>query len=1162
MPAGNRNPRRPKGERGTSTKGAAARLQHEVYRLELVRLRGEALSLTRSLNSAEALTEAERKHKEELLGLLLDRVRLFVHLTEDGGEVDALQLEDGMPEEHTDFALTTRLPDEDGEDDSSDLPPDLLSLYLARRLREHMKPTLEDQLDGMDSPIQPPGVITQSLEAVLEKHMMALSDAQQSSLLEMGKAMVALQRGLAIRMIAELASSSGQDANEQTLQATAALASASSFELVLFRAKMHGGSMCTVHYLDEAVELHVSKDESFLQLCADATRYWHLEAKNFFVSDQHGAIWLAHMQVLEALRLAPPNTTLWLRARYKETAETAAAIGNVSARQLKQRLQNQAESDEQTSSSEADVDVDHIFDADDKRIIDRGPRTRSEMVFGLLKVIILAVTIYFAVDSRTDIAQTYEMCSTLRGDIVTRPFPEDDTVSYWTMSRTSEILPFLTSLLPSVLWQDTDEELANYFVERNLSLSTATEAQKAEANAHISSIRKWPRVGSHNYLLGGVRLRQQRVQASDAPQCVRRPFLSDNELDQKGTYTEAQTVLYSIILDAVATLGWEQFIQTFDFEDLALTFVGINQDVVFARLDAALNKSVPRGFAYTLNDGIYRRGAPIEENSFASNITRYAALIDAAKYANGNISLCYPEFSSSTESREPFGPLRPDFILSRAVLEQYFGSLQGEGTFQPKSSQDHNETKGAGILSAWMFRTAAQIGDKYRFRLLSYHHDADAFTYHVAASNMSKQEFATNVVPLFNLGWLDRATRTVKIDLMFFNPNTMLIALLELRISFSLGASMQTQALCGVARIEDPYDQKNFATHIPDIVLAVCLLVMTWDAIYQSLDRRGIGVVFVRSGEQVFHLLIFLLCGASLALRYMYVITQRAVFERFTNRKEDAYDTEVVELVDIADTTRVLLALAFWLSMARVSFYYSLFSTRFYLLRKAISVFHELIPALVLGCILVLAFGFFAHSTFGSTTRQWATLNRSFSNLVIMFRKPSIMDLDAMEQSDPLKTYGFEGIIGPIFFMLFTFCLVILLTALARAVVIRSYSRSIEEHDGSPPADIVANSPWPTINVFKIARERRRATVASLREARVKLISINENLKVLHQQKHKQAVAVKQLENERKQRLKTQKTGGFQTDQASASKRYRLGFRASRKGSPKAQRPQQAAHAV
>lgn len=124
---------------------------------------------------------------------------------------------------------------------------------------------------------------------------------------------------------------------------------------------------------------------------------------------------------------------------------------------------------------------------------------------------------------------------------------------------------------------------------------------------------------------------------------------------------------------------------------------------------------------------------------------------------------------------------------------------------------------------------------------------------------------------------------------------------------------------------------------------------------------------------------------------------------------------QVPNLINHLEVSSISAAIAFWLCMVRLLFYYSLFSTRFYSLRKAISCLAELIPALVLICITTLAFAFFLHTVFGS--RQWSTIGRSVANLIVMLRKPSQMRLDEMDASDPLAREGIEGVMPPIIFL-------------------------------------------------------------------------------------------------------------------------------------------------
>lgn len=122
-------------------------------------------------------------------------------------------------------------------------------------------------------------------------------------------------------------------------------------------------------------------------------------------------------------------------------------------------------------------------------------------------------------------------------------------------------------------------------------------------------------------------------------------------------------------------------------------------------------------------------------------------------------------------------------------------------------------------------------------------------------------------------------------------------------------------------------------------------------------------------------------------------------------------------MVYLSELANIVLSVAFFFCMVRFSFYYSLVSKRFYLLRKVMASYVDLIPALTLTVIMVLAFGFFAHSTFGSASHQWATLYRSTSALLVMLRKPSRIDLTEMQPADPLTAIGADGIVAPLFFI-------------------------------------------------------------------------------------------------------------------------------------------------
>ncbi|KAL1511888.1 hypothetical protein AB1Y20_005170 [Prymnesium parvum] len=1138
MPISNKNSRHGKLVKSASAGSNATRLQKEVYRLELVRLKGEALALSLSLNGQDMLPDDEQKAKKELLELLFERVKLFVHLTEaeySTTEMETSHLKDvvaGRAKAEEDEPKALSLLELRGE--NGDVPADVLSLYLARALREELKPVLLDQLSGLDSPIAPPEVITQPLAHVLNEYMSSLPPHKASSHVEFGKALLALQRGLAIRMIAELVPICGREAREMTLQATSSLASASSFELVLYRIQMFTGTKCTVLHGGESVELHVSANETFLQLCIDAARYWHLDPSDFAVGDQHGNIFMPRMEVLEAVRLVPTNTKLSLvRKTLRHRASGAGAMHALLVSKAKHakvpeahlqvpEAQLQVSADKEGALFDGPIDTEDfagdLIPDDERRIISQGPRTRSALVQGLVRVIILLALIFLSVHSRTDTKETYQSCSSLRARIIDAPLRPGTTSTFNDITNPNDLATFVSFTLPYALWPVLEEDQVTYLQENGgYTLANAPPDVLQASKEYAESVVRRPRVNRQQYLMGGVRIRQQRIRPVNSPQCVERPFMPADEEAKRSTFTEAQTQFLSIVSDTVAGLGWEEFLKHFPVERIIDAVINLKLEDLSAEMLALSPSRVGLGLAAGEPGVEFLRGGPPEARDLAANITRAASVINATKSIAGDAWLCYPQYSDDQAEKEDFGPLRngsETFVTN--TIAPFLETAKSEGSFMPESSTDFK--RAPGLLTAWQYRTSEDIGDVAYYRPFTVNHDSSGFTFHVNGSSREDYQFVTR--QLLYVGWLDRASRNVFIDMNFLDPNTMAITNVEMLAAVTHAGAPRTEMLCGTIPLIDPLSSEHFLINVPDLVLAFWVLLMSIDTLKHSFVRRGVGWVYVRSGEQFLHWFIVLCCGGALYLRYRLVAEQHDLYYRFLDKGLTSFDSRAGHAVFCADISGFVLATAFWLGILRLSFYYSIFSTRFYLLRKAVNCITELIPALALVGLAILGFAFFAHGVFGSTAAQWATVWRSISNLLAMLRKPSRMRLDDMEVADPLRDMGIEGITGPLFFIMFTFVISILLTALGRSVVIHAYSRAIEEHDGSTPPDIVASSPWPTLNPLYHLREKRARASRKVREARIAIATRISEWENIEKQKKLQAEEVKRLEESRTRRMK------------------------------------------
>jgi len=474
-----------------------------------------------------------------------------------------------------------------------------------------------------------------------------------------------------------------------------------------------------------------------------------------------------------------------------------------------------------------------------------------------------------------------------------------------------------------------------------------------------------------------------------------------------------------------------------------------------------------------------------------------------------------------------FGPLNwnNSHLGLSASTNQYISDLlaayPSEGPFYPP-----DRTGGApsyvapGLLPAWQYRTAAELGDSDRFRITSYMYSPDGFVYHVPG-NTTKESYEQMINLLVLNGWNDRATREVLLDMNFVNPNNLVVANLELKLTQTAGGLVSSTALCGTVGIVDPFDVKNLQGNVPDVLLLFWLILMTYDALDRCLEKRGIGWVWIRSGETFLHFAIVLCCGWALILRTEFVQLQKSTYDASTSVEHgDAFQSQFAHLVFLSETSSLALAIAFWLCMMRLSFYYSLFSTRFFLLRKAIvRCFTALIPAFCLIFITLLGFAFFAHCTFGATAPQWSTIQRTVANLIVMTRKPSLMNLREMEASDPLVTLGVDtAVVGPLFFIGYTFSVVILFTAVARSVVIHANTRATQDDDGSPPDDMVADSPWPSLNPVVYYRYYTRRHASRFREAQVAIAGRLAMHGQISKQKRLQRAELQKQDEERRTR--------------------------------------------
>ena len=196
----------------------------------------------------------------------------------------------------------------------------------------------------------------------------------------------------------------GRPGKEASIAAASALASASSLEMLLWTAEINAfGTHEVVTYRDESVELKVGPSTTFAQLLDDAARYWHVDANDFVAVDQHGCQWLRRCHVVESMRLAPTGTRIQMAHvlppvhQGGEPEVLRAETDALGSPQLSGKISPpptelvSVQRDDVFTELKGSANntfaqaVESRKDDDEKRCLSTHPRTRSQMIWGLVK---------------------------------------------------------------------------------------------------------------------------------------------------------------------------------------------------------------------------------------------------------------------------------------------------------------------------------------------------------------------------------------------------------------------------------------------------------------------------------------------------------------------------------------------------------------------------------------------------------------------------------------------------------------------------------------------------------------------------------------------------------------------------------------------------------
>lgn len=309
----------------------------------------------------------------------------------------------------------------------------------------------------------------------------------------------------------------------------------------------------------------------------------------------------------------------------------------------------------------------------------------------------------------------FESCQSLNKAIVLKAFPDDPSTSFYSMNDPFDLFSFFLQVLPYALWPVTSsaslgsppictppshracmraaewgvtclvcaqihlEDVVDQ-VSQSTSVVDVTPEELANASVIASLQDHRPRVARHNYLLGGVRLRQQRVTPENYAECVDRPFMPKDRKAERSTFTEVENVRYALVMDVIANIGWESFLKLFPEDGLInlLFFSTVSEFIEI--LTPYRNTSIPLGLGSVQSPANLRRGSSAKDNSLEANITAAALLINRSKSSSGDAWLCYPPYSSSTSSDQDYGPLlSSNFELGGVYVQAHILVLRNRG---------------------------------------------------------------------------------------------------------------------------------------------------------------------------------------------------------------------------------------------------------------------------------------------------------------------------------------------------------------------------------------------------------------------------------------------------------------------------------------------------
>ena len=1000
---------------------ASHQMKYEVERLE-----AKAVSLHKRM-AEDNVTAVEMQEVREELTFVLERLKLAQHNAANWSTMTAPVevVKPGAPPRQPEDELSPAL-------DAAILASQKQAKALTRAaagagqslgqkllhdFRRNLGPTLKDQLEGQDSPFQPPTLLSKSLEKTLRQHLASEKRAldeqnvpeedRPSVPQALGGALVALLRELTVGARRDIPKG-GIERIQQTAALNSAVEAGNLFQKSLWQAEAQAGRKVSLRMGKdggEEVEIAVTILTSFDDLKETACAYWRIVPKRYIISDQYGVQFLGHMGVLEGLQLSPAGSQLELNPLYN--VERAAKIAEKGQEVEEERgidiakliaEKNMPKEKVKTGDDEEDDD-----DDDDEENISvktfgfgDGKMTRCQMLTGVVQTTILLMLLYLSAVVRLNRRDEKRLCSSLENAFADKIFTEKKAeglagalLSFRTLSSYEQFGQWLREVFPDVLF------------------GVSANASSAYAGNPPRNIDGPAIVSGHTSLLGGLRLLQKRSETAEQDRCSPAPIMTSEDKYPHSIFTSM-----------------------------------VDPSIVSKTIDRDIDIDDDKNLSASISDALM--------------------LLDY-----GNISYCYYNRPDQT----PYGPMASN-VSKDSQIYKYFAEFK-----MPSHAciPECNLAGNPGLIDAFVYHTGPELGRPYSLHSKSLLPGGFAVT---LPGNVTRRNWDKLMEKRLDGVWLDRKTRVVDIDMHLFNAQLDFVVSLQLQTNLEISGRVKTKAACVAISMSEFSYSKAVPEFLCLLWMLARLLTIATRLCKKRKPEAGQRPVrCVITIELVVNLVTFSMGLYATYVRVLYLIEKSHAEQPFKEGMPwpPPYSGSVGTLVGLLRNSCTLYAWALLTCTLRYALYYSIISQKLYILRLTISrALVRLIPSLFFVIMTLVAFAVGGNQLYAPTTSQWSSPISSIGTTLYLLRRPFGMPWKGMIQNSLIWPIDSEEP-SPVmltFLLGFTCTTIWVMANLYKAVIIIEYSTVVREYNGKQPGDL-KDDPWPSFSLLKLFKRQK-----------------------------------------------------------------------------------------